>query len=48
MSRGLRIGDDIGDWRVRLVARFMPWRLFGRNLESDRFLESRFSAFGAV
>jgi hypothetical protein len=44
----LRIGDGIGGWRVPLAARFTRQRLFGRNVESDRFLESRFSAVGAV
>jgi len=35
---GLGIEGGIGDWRVRYVSRFMPWRLFA---ESDRALEYR-------
>jgi hypothetical protein len=36
---GLGIEDGIGDWRVRLVVRFMLWRRFGRNVVSDRTVD---------
>ena len=37
---GLRRGDGIGDWRVRLAALSMRWQRFGRSAGNGRSLES--------